>query len=629
MPKTLRLLLLSWLLLASLPLHANHLIGGELGMTYLGKPGQFRVFMKQHWNEDPNDPTRTANESSLSIYVFSRRTNTYMESIPLRQTNNRPLIYQNPACAKANKLQNVEVTYEADHQFDVNRYNDPDGYYLVWERCCRNSDLINIANAGQAGIVLYLQFPAMRSNGQDIVNSAPEFSTVPGTYACLNQPFQLAFNATDPDGDQLSYRLVTPWSGYTTQTAPLGNPTPRTSYPTIRWQTGYGDNNIIPGSVPLQINASTGQLSLSANRTGLFAFAVEVTEQRNGQVIGLTRREFYLLVVDCSKSTLEPPVISRNNTPVQTVSLCPSDSLRLSVPTSATWAYQWQRNGANIPGATSATLNVRETGLYTVVKSSTGTCIRDTVSKPVQVNQSATTVRFDSIPPMCDPNSPTVTLNVSPAGGQFQGAGVTGSSFRPGAAGAGRHAIRYTFTDSSGCRISQQRIAEVGQPIQLNVPGGYSILAGGKVTLAVSASNSQVRVQWSPPDGLNDTELLQPEASPQQSQTYTIRVTDPAGCTATASVPVRVFGQVSIPTAFTPNGDGLNDTWDLPGIGTYPDCEVTIYNRWGSVIFQSVGYAQPWDGRFRGVPVEAGAYAYQIRLGDDQNLYRGSLMVLR
>lgn len=68
-----------------------------------------------------------------------------------------------------------------------------------------------------------------------------------------------------------------------------------------------------------------------------------------------------------------------------------------------------------------------------------------------------------------------------------------------------------------------------------------------------------------------------------------------------------------IPTLFTPNADGKNDFFIIPNLSeTYPDCQVTIINRWGSIIFESTGYQEPWDGRYKGESVPMGTYFYEI-----------------
>jgi gliding motility-associated-like protein len=86
---------------------------------------------------------------------------------------------------------------------------------------------------------------------------------------------------------------------------------------------------------------------------------------------------------------------------------------------------------------------------------------------------------------------------------------------------------------------------------------------------------------------------------------------------------------ILIPNAFSPNGDGTNDTWEIfnPASGN-ADLIVEIYNRWGELIFYSKGYSVPWDGTYKDKPVPEGTYAYIVRV-DDNTVLRGVILVVR
>ncbi|MEO7213089.1 gliding motility-associated C-terminal domain-containing protein [Mucilaginibacter sp.] len=69
---------------------------------------------------------------------------------------------------------------------------------------------------------------------------------------------------------------------------------------------------------------------------------------------------------------------------------------------------------------------------------------------------------------------------------------------------------------------------------------------------------------------------------------------------------------ITIPNAFTPNGDGTNDYWQIPVLSKYTTADVFIYNRYGKLVYQSAGYAKPWDGTFLGKALPAGTYYYLV-----------------
>lgn len=86
---------------------------------------------------------------------------------------------------------------------------------------------------------------------------------------------------------------------------------------------------------------------------------------------------------------------------------------------------------------------------------------------------------------------------------------------------------------------------------------------------------------------------------------------------STLTIFTEVCVQIVIPTGFTPDGDGTNDVWNIPGLdAAYPDCRVQVFTRWGAKIFSSDGYANPWDGTYNGQNMPLGSYYYIIDYND-------------
>ncbi len=85
-----------------------------------------------------------------------------------------------------------------------------------------------------------------------------------------------------------------------------------------------------------------------------------------------------------------------------------------------------------------------------------------------------------------------------------------------------------------------------------------------------------------------------------------------------------------IPTMITPNFDGKNDLFIIDYLEqSYPECRVVIFNRWGSVVFESIGYSSPWDGTFKGEPLPMGTYFYKIELNDEQQtVFKGDISII-
>jgi gliding motility-associated-like protein len=89
-------------------------------------------------------------------------------------------------------------------------------------------------------------------------------------------------------------------------------------------------------------------------------------------------------------------------------------------------------------------------------------------------------------------------------------------------------------------------------------------------------------------------------------------------------------GGVVIPSGFTPDGgDNINATWEIQGISSYPECEVLIFNKWGSEIFNSKGYLEAWDGSYNDNPLPVGSYFYLIKLNDSSEPLKGTVTIIK
>ncbi|WP_420600892.1 gliding motility-associated C-terminal domain-containing protein [Flagellimonas sp.] len=81
--------------------------------------------------------------------------------------------------------------------------------------------------------------------------------------------------------------------------------------------------------------------------------------------------------------------------------------------------------------------------------------------------------------------------------------------------------------------------------------------------------------------------------------------------------------------AFTPNGDGMNEAWVIPGIDNYPDNTVKVFNRWGHVVFATKSYRNNWEGFYKdnNEKLPPGSYMYVIDLGDGSKLIQGWIYI--
>jgi gliding motility-associated-like protein len=111
---------------------------------------------------------------------------------------------------------------------------------------------------------------------------------------------------------------------------------------------------------------------------------------------------------------------------------------------------------------------------------------------------------------------------------------------------------------------------------------------------------------------------------------YSLTVTDANNCINDTSFKIASLTSECIPNVFSPNGDNINDSWSLEDTFLYSDSKVSIYGRFGSLIFESVGYYEKWNGtNTNGAEVPDGVYFYSIELGNGFDPINGTISILR
>jgi gliding motility-associated-like protein len=142
--------------------------------------------------------------------------------------------------------------------------------------------------------------------------------------------------------------------------------------------------------------------------------------------------------------------------------------------------------------------------------------------------------------------------------------------------------------------------------------GAKYVLEDNSTILNVVAAKPGLKYNWTPGIYLNNDTIANPVCTPARDILYQLIVTDAFGCTASGDIVVKILKHPEIPNVFTPNGDGINDRWQIKYLADYPDCIVDIYDRYGQLVYQSVGYTNPWDGTCKGKQVPAATYYYII-----------------
>lgn len=304
------LLLFSLGILLSFSAEATHLVGGSMSYQNLGTTpsGNVRYKVTLTLYRDcsstggPNGtPVEFDDEISICVFdntgsqplrfssVFSKTSEKKVD--PLGRTD----------CPETKNACLRQGVYEKI--IDLPRSNF--GYILFWERCCRN-DITNLANGLNGTPNLGQSYQAIIPP-TNTTNSSPYFKGVPVPFICVNDTIEISNLAFDPDNDELSYAMTTPWSGAEDDPVP-GCKASYLQPKTVVYNAGYNTANPYGASGIAKINSTNGLTTFLAKSVGSYAVAIEVTEKRNGVVLSVVRLELQILVINCPPNA--KPVIA-------------------------------------------------------------------------------------------------------------------------------------------------------------------------------------------------------------------------------------------------------------------------------------------------------------------------------
>ncbi|TKC08341.1 gliding motility-associated C-terminal domain-containing protein [Pedobacter polaris] len=186
----------------------------------------------------------------------------------------------------------------------------------------------------------------------------------------------------------------------------------------------------------------------------------------------------------------------------------------------------------------------------------------------------------------------------------------------------------YTVSVSNGtCSVTKNITITVLKSASAYAGEDKKMLFGQSVTLNGNAIGDNITYLWSPSDYLEDPTKLNPVATPPVDMTYTLTVQ--SNCNVSMdNVFVKVYPKIEIPSAFTPNGDGINDTWNIPSIASFTNPKLKVVNRNGQLVFESTN-TQSWDGKFNGKGLPTGVYYYTLYLNEGVKIYSGWVLLTR
>lgn len=294
--------------ISSFKAFSTHIVGGEIYYDYLGG-NNYRINMKVY-RDCINGVPQLDDPAFVTIFradgsVYTTLNMTLLSTTNMPPTNNSPCApnTSNSACVQQGIYEEV-----------VNLPPLAGGYYIAYQRCCRNGTILNLVNPGGVGTTYWEHIPGPEVTA---VNSSPRFNILPPIYICTNIPIAFDHSATDPDGDSLVYSLCTPFNGLDgccpiigTGPAPVGpqcssppsscpgvnTPPPYVSVPFL---APYSASYPMASNPAININSDSGYLDGKPTTLGQWVVGVCVSEYRNGVLIGMHHRDFQFNVISC------------------------------------------------------------------------------------------------------------------------------------------------------------------------------------------------------------------------------------------------------------------------------------------------------------------------------------------
>ncbi len=431
--------------------------------------------------------------------------------------------------------------------------------------------------------------------------------TSPYTYTWNGAPSS-GPNATDLSAD--SYTLeVTDGDGCITTSGPhivnASSAPVLTLTPVNPTCNGYTD-----GSVTASASAGTG--GYSYQWTGGPASALY--DNLGGGTYTVTVTDGANCTATNSISLTEPPPLNTSLT--GTNSICEGQSTTLTASGGSTYTWSNGQSGATI------TVSPTTTQPYSVIISD-GTCDA-TESITISVTPLPVAV-ISGNTFLCAGES--TTLTASGGSNYLWSSGETTASISLTPTGT----TPLSVSVSNSCGSDNASVVVTVNPLPIAHAGSdVSISVGSGTTLSASGGTSY---HWSPSTGLSCVNCGSPYASPLNTTTYVVTVTDANGCRSSDIVTVTVDALFSffVPDAFSPNGDGHNDILFVRGTGIH-SFEFKLYDRWGELIFHSSDAQHGWDGTYKGKALNNGVFIYTLDgryLNGDPFEHKGNVTLYR
>ena len=390
--------------------------------------------------------------------------------------------------------------------------------------------------------------------------------------------------------------------------------------PVYQWQQSFNGNTF---SDILGENTTTLQAQYGVNSVvGNYRYRLQVAEVGN------------FASAQCRVSS-DPLTVTIKSLPVAIISsnspLCENATIKLTA--SGGTNYDWQ-GPANFTSTSSQPIiqnvQMQNGGMYTVKVTGSNSCFVFSSTNVVVNPSPIATVSFAA-----DTICVGSTISLAAGGGvnyEWFPATFLSTPQQQNTQATPLNDIIYNVNvaNSFGCAdTAVVNIKVIKKPV-VNAGADITTIAGKTVQLAGSISGDVSSFVWSPINFMVNENTLTPLVNPPTDYEYVLTAFAPNNCgISTDTVQLKIFNGIFIPNAFSPNGDGKNDTWNIPILEAYPLHSLTIFNRYGQVVFQRNKTFTAWNGYFKGRLLPAGNYIYLIDLNNGTPILKGSFLMIK
>lgn len=364
-------------------LNATHIVGGEIYYDNLGG-NNYKITLKVY-RDCFNGQAQLDNPAEIRIFDKNGLLVDTMQLPMLSLTNIAPTI-NNPCITPPGN----ECVEEGVYVGTINLAPKSGGYYVVYQRCCRNNSILNIVTPGATGVTYWEHIP-----GPEVVavNSSPRFNKFPPIYLCNGVQIKFDHAATDPDGDVLKYSLCSPYDGCS---PPPSGPCPimPPPYNPVQFIPGHSGSYPMSSNPATAINQNTGFLTGTPDTDGQWVVGVCVEEWRGSTLIATHYRDFQFNVVTCQVSVLaqfndQSTPLTINNVSVAN-QYCSGYTLHFKNNSIGGTSFTWNFGDPNTLADTSHLVNTLysypDTGAYIVsLIANPGKPCADTIKKTFYV----------------------------------------------------------------------------------------------------------------------------------------------------------------------------------------------------------------------------------------------------